>query len=357
MRILVLGGTGAMGTHLVELLAARGDAVTVTSRTHRPDTGSIRFVSGNAKDTAFIDTLLTERWDAIVDFMVYSTSKFASRADRLLGATGHYLYLSSSRVYAESDSPITEASPRLLDVTQDKAYLRTDEYALTKARQEDVLFRSKQRNWSIIRPYITYSAKRLQLGVLEKEDWLYRALQGRTLATLADIQDTQTTLTHGADVAAGMAALIGNPQAYGEAFHITTPQPILWGQVLDTYLSVLEGHMGQKPKVALQTLDEFTRWRTGRYQIVYDRLYHRHFDTRKINQFIDTSGFTSPMPGLKHALETFLHASPSSFGAINWRAEAIKDRLFKEHSRFEEIAGSANKLKYLLFRHSGLGQS
>jgi len=33
-NILILGGTGAMGTHLLGLLAARGDQVSVTTRRH-----------------------------------------------------------------------------------------------------------------------------------------------------------------------------------------------------------------------------------------------------------------------------------------------------------------------------------
>ena len=59
---------------------------------------------------------------------------------------------------------ITEESERLLDTSIDQDFLSTDEYSLTKARQEDILQSSKQKNWTIIRPYITYGTSRLQLG-------------------------------------------------------------------------------------------------------------------------------------------------------------------------------------------------
>ena len=357
MKVLILGGTGAMGTHLVDQLAKRGVDVSVTSRSSRVNHGAVKFINGNAKEPAFLNGLLAEQWDAIVDFMVYSTAEFESRINSLLTACGQYIYLSSARVYAESTAPLTEGSPRLLDISKDRQYLITDEYALTKARQENILFRSQYKNWTIIRPYITYSSNRLQLGVLEKEDWLYRVLHGRTIAALADIQQKTTTLTHGEDVALGIAALIGNSRAHAESFHITAPQSVLWSQVLDNYLDVLEKHMGKKPKVSLQPLDEFTRWRKGRYQIVYDRLYHREFDNKKINQFIDTAGFVSPLLGLKDCLETFLQNTPYAFGDINWRAEAIKDLRLRENSSLSEIPGSKNKLKYIIFRHLGLGQA
>lgn len=77
--------------------------------------------------------------------------------------------MSSARVYARSaDRQITESSSRLLDICDDEEYLRTDDYALTKARQENMLFCAKTQNWTIIRPYITFSEIRLQLGVFEK---------------------------------------------------------------------------------------------------------------------------------------------------------------------------------------------
>ena len=83
--------------------------------------------------------------------------------------------------YANENGRITEKSKRLLDVCTDEEYLKTDEYALTKVRQENILLSSGKKNWTIIRPYITYNVERLQLGVYEKENWLYRALHGRSI--------------------------------------------------------------------------------------------------------------------------------------------------------------------------------
>lgn len=42
-------------------------------------------------------------------------------------------------MYVDSDEPITEEIPRLLDVCEDTDYLKTNEYALAKVREEDVL--------------------------------------------------------------------------------------------------------------------------------------------------------------------------------------------------------------------------
>ena len=143
MEVLILGGTGAMGIHLIECLVAKGIFVTVTSRKDRDSAEYVTYVKGNAHDVNFLTTLLErKRWDVIVDFMVYSTEEFRDRAELLLKSTKQYIFLSSARVYADSKEAITEDSSRLLDVSQDKKFLQTDEYPLSKAREENILFES-----------------------------------------------------------------------------------------------------------------------------------------------------------------------------------------------------------------------
>lgn len=171
------------------------DEIYVTSRKQMTSRDNLHYIQGNAKDPDFFVSLLNRKYDVIIDFMVYGTDELERRLPELLSHTDQYCFFSSSRVYAESRQPITEESPRLLDVCTDQEYLHTDEYALAKAREEDLLRKSKEKNWTIIRPYITYNDYRLQLGVYEKENWLYRALQGRTIVLPKDIADRKTSLT------------------------------------------------------------------------------------------------------------------------------------------------------------------
>ena len=347
MNILVLGGTGAMGVHLVELLSQRGDAVWVTSRRERPSRKNVTYVRGDAHDNDFLRTLLnSRRWDAIVDFMVYQTEEFRYRMPQLLAATAQYVFLSSSRVYADSAGPITEDSPRLLDVSADAAYLKTDEYALTKARQENALRTESQGggNWTIVRPYITYSESRLQLGVLEKENWLYRSLHGQTIVFSKDIADRMTTLTYGYDVARGIGALIGNDKALGEAFHITCDRPIRWSEVLDVYLDVLESKTGTTAKVKLLDKAPFEI-----PAVKYDRLYNRQFDNTKINGFIDTATFTDPHTGLRRCLEAFLELP--RFRELGISATALFDRLTGERTPLSVFSDLKHKAAYTFSLH------
>lgn len=347
MKILILGGTGPMGVYLTEILRERATEVVVTSRKARPSEANVRFVQGNAKETDCLKPLLLQDWDAIIDFMVYSTQEFSARIDSFLSSTKQYFYLSSARVYAGSDEALTEASPRLLDVSTDETYLATDEYALAKARQEDCLFRHAKKNWTIIRPYITYGPERLQLGVLEKEAWLYRALQGRTIVFNEDIAKRTTTMTHGHDVARAMAALVGRGSALGESFHITGPHCETWQRILEIYLSTLSQH-GRAVAVKKVDLEAFHRCHGGRYQVIYDRLYNRFFDNSKINHYLNTATFGTINHRLTTCFTEFLN-NPK-FSVINWALEGAKDRAAGEFVKFNEIQNFKETLRYAKYR-------
>lgn len=349
MKVLVLGGTGTMGMHLVHLLSQKGIETVVTTRKYRCAEGKVRYLRGNAQNMEFLQPVLDEYWDAIIDFMVYNTSSFRKRMNLILDSTSQYVFLSSARVYSNSEQHITETSSRLLDVSQDKDYLLTDEYSLTKARQEDVLRNSKRKNWTIIRPYITYGENRFQLGVLEKEEWLYRALQGRTIVFSTDINPKVTALTYGLDVSKAIIALVGSSCTLGEAFHITTEVSRSWKDIFTIYLGVLENYFGRKPKILLLDMEKFLECKPAKYQIVYDRLFNRQFDNSKISRYFDTSSFIKIEIGLKSCLEKFLE-NPE-FLNINWKKEALKDRQTKEHTPLYEISGIKQKIIYIYTRY------
>mgnify|MGYP001165821815 CR=1 FL=1 len=347
--VLLLGGTGAMGNHLVQILQDGDFSVYVTSRSDRKSMENVTYIKGNAHDDAFLDKLLSQKkWDVIVDFMIYNSKEFSRRVDRLLGACKQYVFLSSSRVYADSEEPITERSPRLLDVCKNADYLETDEYALSKAREENVLLESEHRNWTIIRPYITYSEIRLQLGVLEKDYWLYQALHDRTIVFSKDIASKTTTLTYGYDVARGIASILGKEEALGEVFHITVDEHHTWQEIFDMYLRVLEEELGRKPKVLMLDENPRVRMKGHGYQVKYDRYYNRIFDNHKIGKYIDVKTFKPTLSGLEQCLREFIHHP--SYRITGWGDFAMYDRIAGEWTPLSEIPTLKNKIKYILRR-------
>ena len=349
MDILVLGGNGAMGVPVVNKLNDLGHTLYVTSRSSRESVPNIKYIQGNAHDDNFFRTLLTRKYDAIIDFMVYNSSELNSRLDEILKNTNQYVFFSSSRVYAQSKTEITEESPRLLEVCKDPIYMQTDEYALAKAREENLLFNSKNKNWTIIRPYITYNSQRLQLGVYEKENWLYRALHGRTIVFPRDIAAKKTTLTFGPDVAEAVVTLIGNEKARGEVFHIVNPQVITWEEILTLYLDIIQKKTGKRPRVKYTNDSSGLQQVWNPWQIKYDRLYDRRFNSSKIESICGKYQYKTYQQGLEECLTKCLE-NPIWLG-INWRFEAWADKISGERTPLREVGGNKIKLKYLKWRY------
>lgn len=181
--------------------------------------------------------------------MSYRSLEFAERYQWLLSHTSQYVFTSSARVFAECKGKIKEDSPRLLDVCKDEEYLKTDGYALAKARQEDMLRKSGMDNWTIIRPSITYNDYRLQMGAFDKENWLYIALHGRSIVNSRDVADKKTAMTNGADLTRVLANMIGKKEALARAFNIASEKSYTWLEILNFYLEVLEQETGKRPKV------------------------------------------------------------------------------------------------------------
>lgn len=352
MNILVLGGTGAMGKALVPILATQGHTVTVTSRKPHSAQQMITYLCGNPHEQAFFEHLIRQHWDAIVDFMVYDTEEFAMKLPHLLAATQHYIFLSSSRVYADAKDVIREDCQRLLDAPPDPAYLSTKEYALEKARAENLLHTSEKRNWTIVRPYITYNSNRLQLGVLEKESWLLRALEGRSIVFARDIAEHLTTLTYGGDVAAVMAELIGNTKAMGECVHITSEETACWQDILDIYLDVLEKHIGTRPHVVYTKTSAKQAKHWGSYaQIYYDRLYDRRFSNQKATALCGLHKYTPLREGLERCLVEYLsNAEENDNRARNWNFEGYADQVAHEPWQLHRIPTLRKKVRYTLSR-------
>jgi nucleoside-diphosphate-sugar epimerase len=306
-KALVLGGTGAMGVYLVPELAALGYEVQVVSMDEvTSDDPHISYTKADAKNIDYLKDLLKGKYDAIVDFMLYSTEQFRERHELLLQNTDHYILLSSYRIYDGCEIPITEETPRLLDASGNREFLATDDYSLTKARQEDIIQSSGYDNWTIVRPAITYSKRRFQLVTLEAHVVVARALQGLPIVLPQEALSVQATMSWAGDVARLMSRLLFNPDAYLERFTLATAEHRTWGEIAEYYKEII----GLK-YVGADT-EDYVKIMGGsngaRYQLAYDRLFDRVVDSTKV---LRVTGLKQEdfMP-LRRGLEKELSALP-----------------------------------------------
>jgi nucleoside-diphosphate-sugar epimerase len=104
MRLLVLGGTRFLGRHLVEVALERGHDVTLFNRGRSglPPSGAS---SLRGDRDGGLDALNGGQWDAAIDTSGYVPRLVRASAERLAGSVGHYTFVSSISVYADSTRP------------------------------------------------------------------------------------------------------------------------------------------------------------------------------------------------------------------------------------------------------------
>lgn len=335
-RVLVLGGTGAMGVYLVPKLVERGFNVTCVSLDDvKSDDPNLTYVKANARDDETREKLLAPGWDCIVDFMIYPTTEEFKRVHSiLLEKTDHYIYFSSYRVYANEEHPIKETSPRLLDVSTDDVFLNAkngsaEDYSLYKARGEEILKASKYDNWTAVRPAITYSKRRFQLVTLEANILIARAMAGKTVALPEPALDIESTMSWAGDVAEMLVRLCFNEKAKREVFTLATAEHNKWGEVAKIYKELIG------LKYAPVSIDTYMELWAGspnalnaRWQLMYDRMFDRIVDNSKILEY--TGMKQSELTSLHDGLARELAALPKN---VVWPPHSANDRMdayFKE---------------------------
>ena len=344
MNILILGGTGVIGRALVNELRDQDHRIYITSRSNHEVTETVNYLHGNAKDRDFLgNILLIKKWDIVVDLMNYSTPEFLSNVNELLRKSGRYIFTSSCRVFANSPDPLTEKSLKIIDVIDDQKYFSTDEYALAKGRQEKILEASPFNNWIIARPYITFDTERLQFGPFEKEEWLYRSIQGRKLPIYHQVQSAITTLTPAHIVAKYIASIIADNSIKKTSFNLVANTPLTWEEV---HLANVTDN-SKKIKVNFHQTDResFLKLKPTPYQTIYDRVYDRVFDTNKLKAEFDLNARVDIERELSQCFCDFMK-SPR-FTAINWEFEAKKDVLTGEMARLDEFGSIRNFARYM----------
>ncbi|MBL4851545.1 MAG: UDP-glucose 4-epimerase GalE [Gammaproteobacteria bacterium] len=129
-RVLIVGGAGYIGSHMVKYLGKKGAVITVLdnlSTGHRDLVTAGEFIEGDLGDQALLDTVFASRdidvvmhfaasslvGESVIDPLKYYTNN-VSRTANLLSAMQrheikHFIFSSTAAVYGEPDElPITE---------------------------------------------------------------------------------------------------------------------------------------------------------------------------------------------------------------------------------------------------------
>jgi nucleoside-diphosphate-sugar epimerase len=240
VKHLVMGGTQFNGLALTRELAKHGHDVTIVNRGKTPvelPLGVKRRFADRTDGAALASALANDEWDVVYDVNAYRPEDVRAMAELLRGRVGHYVFISSTVIYAASDRlPIHEDFPLERSPQQ-------NEYGRLKIECEEFLVRELRQHGF---PATTVP---LSMGfgpnniLPDREQRMFaRLLQGRPILIPGD-GSTLAQIGHVDDQARALRMLGGKSIAFGRRYNLTGSDYFSADGYVDTFAAVV----GVKP--------------------------------------------------------------------------------------------------------------
>lgn len=280
-KVLLIAGGGTLGTYATKELTERGIPADVVCLEEYESTPQVKYYREKVNTEFLKGFLHGKRYATIVDFLHYTEVKDYETVYKLYSEhTEQIVYLSSYRVYANEEHPITEQSPTWIDVEVDKEFTENENYAMPKLRCEAFLKSQTGKNWTIVRPVISFSSRRLDLFMYSGSMLFSEAENKEKIMMPIEAKN----ITAGIDWAGNTGRLIGkllvNEKALGEAFTVSSGQNLTWGELSDIYSDVFG------LRIEWCSMADFLKYGPdfsfNPWGLQYDRMLDRNVDASKI---------------------------------------------------------------------------
>jgi nucleoside-diphosphate-sugar epimerase len=302
MKILFIGGTGFISTSVSRLAVAKGFELYLLNRGQRKlDLPGVRRLTADIRQPAQARAALRHlQFDAVVDWIAYAPEDIERDLALFRGRTRQFIFISSASAYQKPPSHhvIRESTPLhnpYWDYSRNKIAC---EERLTRAWREEGF------PATIVRPSLTYGDANfpIALGGWGCYTLADRMKKGRPVIVHGD-GSSLWVVTHADDFARGFCGLLGNRQAVGDAFHITSDEVLTWNQIYETIADAL----GVKPNLFHIPSDFIARVAPGLTgTLLGDKSWSVVFDNSKIKEFVP--GFQAVIPfreGIRRTLAWF----------------------------------------------------
>ncbi len=293
-HVLLIAGGGTLGQYTAAELRRLGHRVDIICLEDNTSTDpGLLYFKANATVEYLRELFSHTHYDGIVNFIHYPNYLDYIPYHALLSqSTEHLLFLSSYRVYADRQHPITEDAPQLIDtVTDDPAFHEKEDYALAKSRAERFLADNPYpKNWTIVRPVISFSDRRLDINMVTGHGVLEAVREARPVRLPLEAKH----LTAGVDWAGNSGKLIAHllfkKESIGQAYTVSSAQNLTTEQLAAIYTELLGVQFEWVPA---DIPSHIWSWK-------YDRAFDRKIDNTKILQTtgLTPADFTSIRDGL-----------------------------------------------------------
>lgn len=282
VKILFIGGTGNISTSCTRAALAKGIEVVHLNRGQAESEfgDEVRTIQCDITDRPAVQKAIgNEVFDSVVNWIAFTPQDIEEDLRLFDGRTGQYIFISSASIYHKPPRHyiITESTP---------VFNPFWEYSQKKIACEERVRREYAESgfpMTIVRPSHTYSDGWMPTPWGGRDFTVpQRMLDGKRIIVQGDGQSLWT-LTHTEDFAVGFTGLLGNPDAIGETFQITSDEAITWDQVH----RIIGAALGVEPKMVHIPSEVINRFdpETGA-GLLGDKAYSVVFDNTKIKRFV-----------------------------------------------------------------------
>jgi nucleoside-diphosphate-sugar epimerase len=281
MKILFLGGTGNISADCAALLHERGHEILILTRGRNVVPPGYRAIMADRTDPGAMRSALEgAQPEAVINFLGYDLPGVQADWELFHGAVRQYIFISSTVVYAKPPRllPVTEAAPTgnpWWDYAQKK--LVCEQWL--QQRHAETCFPV-----TIVRPSHTYSKRWIPNPVSSGSYTFAARLEQGQPVFVHDSGESPWTLTAASDFAVGLAGLVGNAAAIGEAFHITSDEVLTWNQIYAEIAAALGAPSPRVVKVPTDFICRVAPQLTG--TLKGDKAHAGVFDNSKIKRFV-----------------------------------------------------------------------
>ncbi|GAB3687234.1 NAD-dependent epimerase/dehydratase family protein [Salinarchaeum chitinilyticum] len=300
MQVLLVGGTGLISTGITRQLVEAGHDVACFTRGESearvPD--AVEFVHGDRSNpTDLADARDAVDPDVVIDMILFDPDTAREAIEVFGGEIEQYVFCSTVDVYHRplATNPVQEDAPREPAVS---------EYGANKAAAEDAFMAAHDEGAfaaTVIRPWSTYGEGGPLLHSLGVGTYYVdRIRKGKPILVHGSGQSLWGPC-HRDDVAGAFVGAVGNEDAYGEAYHVTSEEVITWNQYHETVAAALDAPEPELVHVPVEQLREALPDRTD--MLVDHFQFSTVFDNAKARRDLGFECTVSFEEGVRRTVE------------------------------------------------------
>ncbi|MFZ5892852.1 MAG: NAD-dependent epimerase/dehydratase family protein [Myxococcota bacterium] len=320
MKVLFVGGTGIISSACSALAVERGIDLYLLLRgktAHRAVPKGARVLQADIGDPRAVNAALGDlRFDAVVNFIVFSVDQLERDLELFARRTRQYVFISSASAY--------QTPPSRLPVTESTLLHNPHwQYSRNKIACEERLVRAYRETGfpaTIVRPSHTYDCTLWPAhGGYTVVD---RMRRGKPVIVHGD-GSSLWTLTHHRDFARAFVPLLGHDAALGEAFHITSDEALTWDRIheLMAYAAGAEARIVHVPSDLIACFDP--EWGAS---LLGDKTHSMVFDNTKVRRLVPDFRAEIPFARGVHEIMAYYDADPAR-RQVDTALDQLMDRI------------------------------